>query len=1173
MASELKKLSSPFSSGGGGVDFEISIQSLFVLLMLCEGVFPGLCSSPIEKLELQSKYRKYNTDDIIIYSKQNKKMVAQIKHSLKFREGDENFKEVIKAAWADFNNREVFNDNTDKIALITGLLSSTDTNNVRNLLNNSRASGDAADFFNRVKLPKFSSENQRNKLRIFQNVLKAANDDKELSQEQVWKFLKCFYLFVYDLDMNGVVLSFLHTLLEQCSPGNSNAIWCQIKNYVASVNKTAGFITRETVPEEIQSFFKPKTVKEIPEEFINEPVKIMNWATSKYAHELAIVFFVGSWNENSEADKLAVSKIAQEDYLTWISKIRELLQEQDSPLTFKNGVWRVKNRKELFCEIKSMIFDIDLDCFKETSVLILKEEDPQFELDAEKRFAANIYNKVTKHSAQIREGISQGLAIIGSNSEDLVNCSRYKGGNITYTVLAEVFEHSTWQLWAGLNSLLPDLCESSPNKFLDIVNEELKKSPCVFTELFNQEGRVGITGCNYVTGLLWALERLAWNEELLSEVTLILGELANIDPGGNWGNRPANTLRDIFLPWYPQTTASTERRINAIKILNKELPQVAWTLLQALCLDRHSTTSGTAKPEYRNYVPGDWEVKVTVQVYNNQITFFSEFLVEQSKSDIHKIEDLVERIYHFPEGVFDKYINIISSDFVKSIDEDDRQKLWEKLTKLVAHHKHFKNSDWAMNEEKLQKIENAAKIIEPKKQINLYARLFSLSIFEEYDTPYGEGKTDSQKINNQLEELRKNAIEKILEEDDSFSCILQLIEKSDDSYLVGAALGKYTGKNYDNEIFPSLLNTEAKEIRCFIGAYIGSKFCALGWDWVDNIDFAKWSKNEILNFFCYLPFKSETWAKVSALSTDIEDEYWKTVDINPYQAETDIYFAIDKLLEYKRPFEAINCINVLLYQNMEIKTEKIIQALNLAVEVHDGPKHLNYHHITKLINNLQNSEEDIEEDLFSIELKYFTLLDGHHGARPVAVYKRLQKDPGLFCECIQLIYRSDKQNEEKIANESASNIAWHILYHWNKPPGLRDDGTFFVQEFNNWYEKAIELCTESGHLAVAKIQIGKVLFYTPQDSDGFWINKTVAELLNHKDNEEVRRGFRSECINSRGVHSVDPTAKPEKDLSEKYKKQAESCESQGYGRLAKIMRDIAHSYEEEAKRILEGRYK
>ena len=92
------------------------------------------------------------------------------------------------------------------------------------------------------------------------------------------------------------------------------------------------------------------------------------------------------------------------------------------------------------------------------------------------------------------------------------------------------------------------------------------------------------------------------------------------------------------------------------------------------------------------------------------------------------------------------------------------------------------------------------------------------------------------------------------------------------------------------------------------------------------------------------------------------------------------------------------------------------------------------------------------------------------------------------------------------------------------------------------------------------------------DKNGFFINKTVAKKLNKKENELLRNGYRSECFNSRGIHSVDPTAKPEKELAKKYTEQAQSAESEGYIRLSEVLKELAESYEEEAKRILENPY-
>jgi len=72
-----------------------------------------------------------------------------------------------------------------------------------------------------------------------------------------------------------------------------------------------------------------------------------------------------------------------------------------------------------------------------------------------------------------------------------------------------------------------------------------------------------------------------------------------------------------------------------------------------------------------------------------------------------------------------------------------------------------------------------------------------------------------------------------------------------------------------------------------------------------------------------------------------------------------------------------------------------------------------------------------------------------------------------------------------------------------------------------------------------------------------------------KDADEIRNGFATAILNSRGVHSVDPSGKPELELSAKYGKQAEEAENAGYQRLAVTMRGLADFYAREAKRIIE----
>ena len=267
--------------------------------------------------------------------------------------------------------------------------------------------------------------------------------------------------------------------------------------------------------------------------------------------------------------------------MSWIPGIREIIQQPESPIALKNRTWAINERKELWHILGSRLFDDNLDVYKQCAVAVLTERDPRFDLPPEERYAASIHGKVLKYSSHLRKGLAESLALIGSEPEALSNCSTNKPEIIATLTIREIFADSDWVLWGSLDNLLPLLAEAAPTEFLDVVEAALQQTPCPFDKLFSQEGH-GITGGNYLTGLLWALETLAWDEQYLVRVSVILGELASHDPGGNWSNRPSNSLTTIFLPWLPQTIAPIDKRKVALQTLQKEFPEIAWGLLLSL---------------------------------------------------------------------------------------------------------------------------------------------------------------------------------------------------------------------------------------------------------------------------------------------------------------------------------------------------------------------------------------------------------------------------------------------------------------------------------------------------------------------------------------------------------------------------------------------------------------
>lgn len=136
-----RQISNPYSTGGGGHRFEAQVQASFVTMMLTGGIAPCFrIPWPIVEIELQAAVSGYGTDDLVVTVKnpanrECRRLLGQIKHSIRITKTDVRFSEVIQSAWDDFNNPRVFTRDKDAIALITGPISATDIDGVNKLLN------------------------------------------------------------------------------------------------------------------------------------------------------------------------------------------------------------------------------------------------------------------------------------------------------------------------------------------------------------------------------------------------------------------------------------------------------------------------------------------------------------------------------------------------------------------------------------------------------------------------------------------------------------------------------------------------------------------------------------------------------------------------------------------------------------------------------------------------------------------------------------------------------------------------------------------------------------------------------------------------------------------------------------------------------------------------------
>lgn len=888
------------------------------------------------------------------------------------------------------------------------------------------------------------------------------------------------------------------------------------------------------------------------------------WAEGSPAAELAIAELLGSWSEQSEADRAVVEGVSGNSYGEWIETMRELALRPGTPLTQRDGVWKFVARYEGWYALGPRLFDEHLERLRNTAVVVLRQEDPKFELPPVERYASGIHGKVLANSHFLRNGLAESLALLGSHPEALTSCTLGKAEATAVLAVREVLAGASWVQWASLNDLLPLLAEAGPGEFFDAVEEALDSDPCPFSEMFRQEG-VGVFGGTYMSGLLWALETLAWDGELLSRAVICLGELAARDPGGQWSNRPANSLTDILLPWFPQTCATLAGRGAAVATLLAELPDVGWDLLLSLLPQSHSTSGGTRKPAWRETIPDDWSNGVTHGEYWAQIAIYSELALGTARNDPGKLAGLIDRLESLPPSAHEQVLEHLGSDLMMALPQADRLRLWTALVDLVTKHRKFADAEWAMQTAQIDKIAAVAQRLAPDAPALRHQRLFGERDFDLY-----EEKGSHEDQGRELEERRQRAVLEVADTGGT-SAVLTFAASVQSPWRVGISFGLAAGPDIDGTVLPDLLQAGNKSLSQFAGGFVWGRFRSRGWPWVDEVLASGWAPAQTGQLLAYLPFVPETWERSARLLGNDESPYWAVANVNPYEATTGLRLAVDQLIGHGRPHAAIRCLHRMLGDKQPLDSARTVRALLAALDSPEPSHAMDAYETVEMMRALQDDPGTSPDDLFRVEWAYLPLLDRQQDASPRFLEQRLASNPGFFCEVLRLVFRSKKEGRAtQEPSAQAKNIAtnaYRLLSEWRTPPGCRADGTYDGDTLLVWLDAVKKECSDTGHLEIAMTMVGHALIHVPPDSDGLWIHRSAAAALNAKDAGDMRSGFGTELLNSRGVHWVDPTGKPERDLADKYRAQAEAVESAAYHRLATTLRELAASYEREAERV------
>jgi hypothetical protein len=283
--------------------------------------------------------------------------------------------------------------------------------------------------------------------------------------------------------------------------------------------------------------------------------------------------------------------------------------------------------------------------------------------------------------------------------------------------------------------------------------------------------------------------------------------------------------------------------------------------------------------------------------------------------------------------------------------------------------------------------------------------------------------------------------------------------------------------------------------------------------------------------------------------------------------------AVRKLLSVGRVSSAINLLSQTSRDPGSPAPEVILSLIESAFRVPEISKpdgQLDPWAIGQLLEKLQAAENLDQAKLAALEWQLIPLIDSHSFA-PRTLHQKLSSDTEFFIEVLALVYRAEdetSQDFEKADTEKKRKFEYarKLLTSWSFIPGTQTDSQVDLEILEKWVIDARQKARTARRLKSCDYVIGELLSCSPEEN-GIFPCLAVSHIVEESSSHDLERGLFIGLLNNRGStwKSITEGGRQERDLAIKYRRFADSQPPQ-YVRMAKILRDVAKTYENDAER-------
>ena len=904
------------------------------------------------------------------------------------------------------------------------------------------------------------------------------------------------------------------------------------------------------------------------------------WSKPGVARGLIPVVLAGSWNDANRRDSEVLSRLGRRPYEEVTEALLEWSVGSDPLVRRKRDAWYLVSPEDAWRLLGGYLLQKDVERFADAALAVLGSVDPAFDLPSDQRWMAAALDHIPEHSGLLRGGLVKTLVIMAVHGAEVpspTSSARETSERIIGGLLEAA--NADWRLWGSLSGHLSELAEAAPECFLDAVEDGLREPDPVLRKLFDPDGDP-MLGSHLHTGLLRALEVLAWSPDHLGRVVSVLARLDLVDPESELrpvegersrvAHRPLSVLKAIFRSWLPETSVTLDERLVVLDGLRESHGIVAWNVMISMLPESHAVGYPTSRPSVR-----EWAVNAGRGVGRTErartVAEIVVRLLEDAGLSGRRWAEVLGRVDVLPPAEHDLVVLCLEALEVGALGDDDRNAIWTGLRSIVARHRTYSRAKWAMSEAYVTRLDQVRETFAPSDPIVRYRCRFGnnpelVDGGDLEDTPLREQRS-------KLAGAQVEAVVAILR-DKGLEGVRALAQAVEDPFQVGhsAASAAMRPSDADELLSNHLCDSDQALERLAFGYAVG-RVQERGTEWViQQLQRCELGLtiDQHVTMLRALPVGPDAWRAAAECGDNVSLAYWRRMPIRRFGAEH-LSDAVAGLLAASRPFAAADLAAFEGQMDHEAVTgELAARVLDQAVQPpseHDSPSSTFGSSAGFLLDVMVASGCD-QGRVARLEWLLMPVLSSHKRS-PDALHRLLAEDPEFFVEMLSMVFRGEGTEPEELdpdAQRRASS-AYSVLDSWRVVPGQDSDGRIEGTRLQVWIEEAGHQLRQAKRVGIGYQKIGQMLSGCPHDPDGTWPCKAVREVIEKVADKDLEIGLGTAVMNSRGVVSKDPSegGASERALAERYEGYAAAVRAP-HPRTAGALRRIGQWYRRDGSR-------